>query len=161
MPNISSFLFGIIVMSGFASLSILALDSYKEKLAIALAGPVTWFIILINILTKHIFHFIKFYNIRSLLVCPDGKIRYVSDKKADLLREFYNPTDSGPCYDYPNWDELYQQEQWNVKCWNKEFIAFSTVGNLRYCPKSVWSKYEPVSIEDIKIAILNRKSENN
>ena len=134
--NWISFILGILIMSTIATVGFIIFCDKNEDYMVLLMGPVAW-------ACDKITYYIKYYNVRTLLVCPDGEIRYVNDKLADVLIECEDRE-----YHFP---EFSKHPEWNVNDWKKDFV-WCGIGNMRYTPKKVWSQYEPISKEEIKYA---------
>lgn len=141
--NWISFILGILIMSTIATVGfIIAYNKDSDYMAL-LMGPVAWFLLLIVYIYEKITYYNKYHDVRSLLICPDGEIRYVNDKLADILIE---------CEDREHhFPEFSKHPEWNVNDWKKDFV-WCGIGNMRYSPKKVWSQYEPISKEEIKYA---------
>ena len=137
------FILGFLFMSFFSTVAMLAFDNQLEKVATVFAGPVFWLVLLFNFTIIKVKNYLKFQNVRSLLICPDGQIRYINDKKADTMRECADKK-----YDFPDFNT---HPEWNVKDWNKWF-AFFDCGNMRYTPKKIWTQYEQISNQEYKYA---------
>lgn len=141
--NWITFILGILIMSTISTIGFIIFCDKNEDYMVLLMGPVAWVLILVVWACDKITYYIKYYNVRSLLVCPDGEIRYVNDKLADVLIE---------CEDREyNFPEFSKHPEWNVNDWKKDFV-WCGIGNMRYSPKKVWSQYEPISKEEIKYA---------
>lgn len=137
--NWISFILGILIMSTIATVGfIIAYNKDSDYMAL-LMGPVAWFLLLIVYIYEKITYYNKYHDVRSLLICPDGEIRYVNNKLADTMLECTDMT-----YNFPQFKD---HPEWDVNDWKKEFTC-----NMRYTPKKVWSQYEPISKEAIKYA---------
>lgn len=136
------FILGILLMSLFATIGVYLIDD-GYTFAPLLMGPIAWTVCIFILLYDKITHYLKYRNVRSLLICPDGKIRYIKDQLADTMRECEDRK-----YDFPTFVEY---PEWNVNDWNKDFV-FLDIGNVRYAPKKVWKQYEPISKEEITYA---------
>lgn len=137
------FILGFLLMSFFAFLALAAFDNDKTTRGVILSGPFSWVVFLVIFINNKLRRYLKFRNVRSLLVCPDGDIRYINDKKADTMRECADKK-----YDFPDFNT---HPEWNVKDWNKWF-AFFGCGNMRYTPKKIWTQYEQISNQEYKYA---------
>lgn len=145
------FILGILLMSLFSFLAILAFDNELGKLGLALSGPISWVVVLLLFCLSKVKDYLKFHNVRSLLICPDGEIRYINDRKADTMCNCIDKKYSFPdFYDHPEWD---------AKDWNNCFI-FIKCGNVRYAPKKVWKQYEPINKQDYEYAKEHQNNEN-
>jgi hypothetical protein len=139
-------IYGICIMSVFAMVAVMLADSGHEKLAIAFCGPAAWLWVGFIQAIRGIRIAIRHKRFKALLRCHDGEIRYIDSRKAQTMIECEDRE-----YDFVKFDEI------NVKAtrWPKEYrttLGSQTVGNMRYCPKSVWKKYEAISKEDYKYA---------
>lgn len=141
--NWITFILGILIMSTISTIGFIIFCDKNEDYMVLLMGPVAWVLILVVWACDKITYYIKYYNMRSLLVCPDGEIRYVNDKLADVLIECEDRE-----YHFP---EFSKHPEWNVNDWKKDFV-WCGIGNMRYAPKKVWSQYEPISKEEIEYA---------
>jgi len=139
-------------MSLFSFFAVLAFDNESEKLGMILSGPITWVVVLFLSCLRKTRDYFKFRNVRSLLVCPNGELRYINDKKADVMRECADRK-----YEFPNFNT---HPEWNVKDWNKCFTFFGC-GNMRYSPKKVWTQYEKISNQDYKYAKAHLADKEN
>ena len=141
--NWISFILGILIMSTIATVGfIIAYNKDSDYMAL-LMGPVAWFLLLIVYIYEKITYYNKYHDVRSLLICPDGEIRYINNKLADILIECEDRE-----YHFP---EFSKHPEWDANDWKKDFI-WCGIGNMRYSPKKVWSQYEPISKEEIKYA---------
>ena len=138
-----TFILGILTMSTIATIGFIIFCDKNEDYMVLLMGPVAWVLILVVWACDKITYYIKYYNMRSLLVCPDGEIRYVNDKLADVLIECEDRE-----YNFPKFKD---HPEWDVNDWKKDFV-WCGIGNMRYAPKKVWSQYEPISKEEIEYA---------
>ena len=107
----------------------------EDNIMIISCGPVGWLFVgiinlieLINKKTKHL-------RYKSMLICPDGKVRYCDYDYADEYCELEG-------YSFVN-RERFLQEGWNRKCWNK-YYWFEDVANTRYVPRKIWKNYEEI-----------------
>ena len=138
-----TFILGILIMSTIATIGFIIFCDKNEDYSVLFMGPTAWVLILGVWACNKITYYNKYHDVRSLLVCPDGKIRYVNDKLADILTECEDRE-----YHFP---EFSKHPEWNVNDWKKEFV-WCGIGNMRYSPKKVWSQYEPISKEEIEYA---------
>ena len=143
-----TFILGILLMSLFSFFAVLSFDNESDKLGMILSGPITWALVSCFFFLTKTRDYFKFCNVRSLLVCPDGKIRYINDKKADTMRECIDKE-----YTYP---DFYNYPEWNVNDWAKHFRPYHDCGNVRYAPKKVWTQYEQISNQEYKYAKEHR-----
>lgn len=134
--NWISFILGILIMSTISTIGIIVCNNKNEDYGVLFMGPTAW-------VCDKITYYIKYYNVRTLLVCPDGEIRYVDDRLADILTECEDRE-----YHFP---EFSKHPEWDANDWKKDFV-WCGIGNMRYSPKKVWSQYEPISKEEIKYA---------
>lgn len=141
--NWITFILGILIMSTISTIGFIIFCDKNEDYMVLLMGPTAWVLILVVWACDKITYYIKYYNVRTLLVCPDGEIRYVDDRLADILTECEDRE-----YHFP---EFSKHPEWNVNDWKKDFV-WCGIGNMRYSPKKVWSQYEPISKEEIKYA---------
>lgn len=142
---LQGFIIGVFIMSMFATIGILLMDNGHDH-AILFCGPVTWIVAVIAYCSIKFNHWITYHNVRSLLICPDDKIRYIKDQLADTMRECKDRV-----YEFPNFND---HPEWNVNDWDKKFV-WCNIGNVRYVPKKVWKQYGPISKEEIKYAKNN------
>lgn len=138
------FILGILLMSLFSFLAILAFDNELGKLGLALSGPISWVVVLLLFCLSKVKDYLKFHNVRSLLICPDGEIRYIKDRKADTMCNCIDKK-----YSFP---DFYDNPEWDANDWAKDFRPFHDYGNVRYAPKKVWSKYEKISEQEYNYA---------
>ena len=138
-----TFILGILIMSTIATIGFIIFYDKNEDYITFFMGPVAWVLILVVWACDKITYYIKYYNVRTLLVCPDGEIRYIDDRLADILTECEDRE-----YHFP---EFSKHPEWNVNDWEKDFV-WCCIGNMRYSPKKVWSQYEPISKEEIEYA---------
>lgn len=138
-----TFILGILIMSTIATIGFVIFCDKNEDYITFFMGPVAWVLILVVWACDKITYYIKYYNVRTLLVCPDGEIRYVNDKLANVLIECEDRE-----YNFPKFKD---HPEWDVNDWKKDFV-WCGIGNMRYTPKKVWSQYEPISKEEIKYA---------
>ena len=141
--NWITFILGILIMSTISTIGIIVCNNKNEDCGVLFMGPTAWVWLLVIWVCDKITYYNKYHDVRSLLVCPDGKIRYVNDKLADVLIECEDRE-----YHFP---EFSKHPEWNVNDWKKDFV-WCGIGNMRYSPKKVWSQYEPISKEEIKYA---------
>ena len=139
------FIIGILVMSTFATIGILLMDNGHDY-AILFCGPVMWIVAVAAYCSRKFNHWATYHDVRSLLVCPDGKIRYIKDQLADTMRECNDKV-----YEFPSFKD---HPEWNVNDWNKKF-TWMDYGNVRYTPKKIWKQYEAISKEEIEYAKNN------
>lgn len=126
---------GIIIMSAFSLVALSAIDDQQESLAYFCAGPVAWVIVLVaggyDLIRSAIHR--RFY--KALVVCPDGKIRYIDSSKVDNLLE----NEEGYCF--PRFNEYAKKEGWCIDDWRKEDVTYK-IASMRYAPSKVWKRYE-------------------
>lgn len=149
MDWIFGFIAGICVMSFFALMAVIAADGGHEVAMVVLCGPVAWLWVGVLKIIRLIKSSIKHSRFKALLVCPDGEIRYVDSHKAQGVvdSEKYK-------YRFVPFKALHS----DVQQWPKEYrttLGNDAVGNVRYCPKSVWSQFEKISKADYQSAISN------
>lgn len=144
------FILGFLLMSVFSFIGLLLFDNNKEDIGIIFSGPVSWIVVLVCWIDSKLRRYLKFRNVRSLLVCPDGWIKYIDDKKADTMRGCVDRK-----YDFPDFDN---HPEWDANDWAKHFVNFRC-GNVRYAPKKVWSQYEKISKEEYKYAKKHQRED--
>lgn len=140
----TTFILGFLLMSLFSFFAVLAFDNESDKLGMILSGPITWALVSCFFFLTKTRDYFKFCNVRSLLVCPDGQIRYINDKKADTMVGCIDKE-----YRFP---DFRQHPEWDVNDWAKHFRSFRDHGNVRYAPKKVWSQYEKISRQEYEYA---------
>ena len=134
-------LIGITLMSLIATIGFtIAENKGDENIIVFFLGPAFLILWIIVVILRYILKFIRYYNLRSLLVCPDGKIRYCKPQHADKFR--LSETEE---YDFPAFKDL----SVSVDLWKEEYRNFE-IANMRYCPKEVWKAYEPISKKNNK-----------
>lgn len=138
------FILGFLLMSFFAFLAVAAFDNDKTTRGVIFSGPFSWVVFLVIFINNKLRRYLKFRNVRSLLVCPDGWIRYIDSKKADTMRGCVDRK-----YDFPRFNK---HPEWDVNDWAKHFRPLHDCGNVRYAPKKVWSQYPPIGREEYKYA---------
>ena len=139
------FILGFFFMSALATIGAILLDNSHDY-GIFFMGPVMWLVILLILLDRKITHYLEYHNVRSLVVCPDGQIRYIKNQLADTMRECKDRV-----YELPSFND---HPEWDVNDWDKKFV-WCGIGNVRYAPKKVWKQYEPISKEEIEYAKNN------
>ena len=140
----TTFILGSLLMSLFSFFAILAFDNESDKLGVILSGPIAWIVVLLFFFLTKLKKYFKFHNVRSLLICPDGVIRYINDRKADIMLSCIDRE-----YTFP---DFYDNPEWDANDWAKDFRPFHDYGNVRYAPKKVWSKYEKISEQEYNYA---------
>ena len=146
MENI---ILGVCIMSCFSMLAVLMADSGHEKMAIVFCGPAAWAWMGVLKLIDVIKNIIKRKKFKSLVLCPDNIIRYIDSNKVDILFACKDRE-----YKFASFECLGVQ----ATRWPKEYrttLGKQTVGSMRYCPKSVWKRYEEISKDDYKNARAN------
>lgn len=149
------FIFGVFIMSLISTIGLLIQDNRGRILGdeidyCIIGGPIWIVIFLVFMLIKIIYEKYRKINIKSLVICPDNEIRYVDFSNANCL--VYNVEG----YEFPKFKDLNEDE--NLWGKNDRFsFAGEHGGNVRYCPKKVWKKYEPISKDVIE---LGKKKEN-
>ena len=117
-----TFILGILIMSTIATIGFIIFYDKNEDYITFFMGPTAWVLILIVWACDKITYYIKYYNVRTLLVCPDGEIRYVNDKLADILTECEDRE-----YHFP---EFSKHPEWNLNDSKKE-VGGGGSGNMR------------------------------
>ena len=143
------FIIGVLFMSLCASIGALLLDKGYD-FAFLLMGPIAWIILIVALIYNILSHYLRYHNVRSLLVCPDGEIRYIKHELVDVMRNC-NDRD----YEFPNFKE---HAEWDTDEWDKRFVCLGR-GNMRYVPKKIWNEYDPISKEEIEYAKNNPYSD--
>lgn len=138
------FVLGFLLMSLFSFIGLLLFDNNKEDIGVIFSGPVSWIVVLICWIDRKLRRYFKFRSVRSLLVCPDGWIRYIDNKKADIMCGCADKK-----YRFPDFE---QHPEWDVNEWAKHFRLLRDCGNVRYAPKKVWSMYEKISRQEYEYA---------
>ena len=143
------FIFGLLTMSLISTIGLLLQDKrgylFGEGIEYCIIGGPIWAVIyLFDLLIKFILDSHRKRNVKSLVICPDNQIRYVDFKNANYL--IYNLDG----YKFPKFVDLNEDE--NLWGKNDRFsFAGEHGGNVRYCPKEVWKKYQPISKEEIEL----------
>lgn len=149
MDWVVGFIAGVCIMSLFALFAVVAADEGNETLMIILCGPVGWLWVGVLKIIRCIKLTVKHSRFKALLICPDGQVRYINSNKAQTLVD---------CEEYEYRFVRFVDLNTKATEWPKEYqttLGKDTVGNVRYCPKSVWKKYEEISKEDYKLARTN------
>ena len=107
----------------------------EENVMIISCGPIGWLFVCILNLVAFISTKTKHLRYKSMLVCPDGKIRYCDYNLYDEYRELEG-------YSYVD-EKRFKSEGWNNKDW-KPIYRFLDVASTRYAPKKVWKNYEKI-----------------
>jgi hypothetical protein len=107
----------------------------SETLALICLGPICWLIVGIINLVAYIGKKTKRFRHKSMLVCPDGKVRYCDYNYADEYcgLEGYSFVDA----------KRFLQEGWNAKDWNS-YYRMADVASTRYVPRKIWKNYEKI-----------------
>lgn len=130
------FILGILLSSLFSTVCLLIYDSNEKQIWEILSGGIfTWFICSLGKLIYTIKESMKYHNLKSLLKCPDGEIRYINFKHVD---DFIM---SHKGYDFVNYGidllDKYPKTLWNIK-------GLGDYPNVRYSPKTVWKDFNPI-----------------
>jgi len=135
----SQIICGILIASAFATICNI-ISSYSKKhedeWIIIGGGFFSWILYGALFILESFCKDIKFHNLKSVLKCPDGKLRYISYKLVDGFIYLHN----GYCF--ANYKDLL--DEYDKKLWNKEYRNFDGSVNVRYCPKKVWKNYEQI-----------------
>lgn len=137
---LKGFILGIIIMSIFTLISIIMIDNGKENIALIFAGSAMWIWLLIIQIAKKLKKTIKGSKYKSLIICPDGQIRYRSCFNTD---EFIETHDG---YSFAHFSEYSLNENWKIEDWDSKYICCG-IGNVRYAPRVVWKRYERIKGE--------------
>ena len=140
---------GICLMSLCTLFGAIASNDGKDGLAFVLFGPGVWLYALLDNVIPDIVHWWRYRNLRSLVMCPDGEIRHIEPKKVNVLLAL----DSG--YNFVEFDDL----NVDAELWRQEHRYHDhgrLCGNVRYVPKVVWSKYQPISKETYRALLVFR-----
>jgi len=151
------FIAGFLLMSVFSTISILLFDKNSDSiLGVIFSGPVSWLLAFIAFIYREINHWIIYHDVRALLICPDGKIRYIKPNKVETMRDCADRE-----YEFPDWKDFNGKEKWNISDWKIRWQDIGYTANVRYSPKKVWKKYEPISKEEFEYAKKHRYKYNS
>jgi hypothetical protein len=130
------FILGILLSSLFSTICLLIYDSHEKQIWEILSGGIfTWLICVFGKVIYFLNNFIKYYNLKSLLKCPDGEIRYIDFKRVDNYRSSHTE------YDFAEYSmdlmDKYPKTLWTIK-------GFRDYPNVRYSPKIVWKDFNPI-----------------
>lgn len=148
------FLLGIFVMSCFATIAIHFIDDKKEKIGGIFLGPAFWVFLVCIICAQWIINFVRYHNLRALIVSKDGELLAVRTWAADAYRLVKD-------FDFPyymskdeNKKKIAQELDERANEWRKEYRQ-NGHPNKRYSPKSVWKGIKQPSIFE-QIGILKQ-----
>lgn len=142
------FLAGILVWQ-VAIVIFFLLTGEKEEKAMICGAFIPFFIIRgFYWVIRKIKSFFENYNLRSVMVCPDGELRYCKTKESRYLEGMGE-------YKFPRHTEEIKEKfpcsLWKANRYAKRFCC-DNVGSFRYAPKTVWGNFMPIDKEIIKKA---------
>lgn len=133
-----NFLFGVIVMSALTVLGMAIEDKTGKDIRLFTSGPIMWIVALLYAINFYLIESIRDSRVRSLIQCPDGKIRYCKPNKVDYIRQVEG-------YDFPKFKDV----GYPVNLW-AENRRRRLEANVRYTPRKVWKNFEPIDKELLK-----------
>ena len=133
-----NFILGIIVMSAVTTLGMAIEDKTGKDIRLFTTGPIMWVMGLAYAINFYIIESIKDSRTKSLIQCPDGKIRYCNRNKTDYIRQVEG-------YSFPKFKDVgYPVNLWADK--HRRRLE----ANVRYTPKKVWKRFEPIDKKFLK-----------
>jgi hypothetical protein len=125
-------------MSAVTTLGMAIKDKTNKEVGLITCGPVIWVIALVYAINFYLVRFIKGSKVKSLIQCPDGKIRHCNRNKVDYIRQVEG-------YDFPRFKDVgYPASLWEEK--HQRLLE----ANVRYTPKRVWKHFEPIDKKFLK-----------
>lgn len=107
----------------------------EDTMMILSYGPIGWLLVgIINLIT-YIDKKTKRFRYKSMLVCPDDKVRYCDFDYADEYCKLEG-------YSFVN-AKRFKTEGWDNKNW-KPSDRFYDIASTRYVPRKIWKNYEEI-----------------
>ena len=150
------FIIGIVCMSLFACVALIASDNDHPILTAIFLGPLAWFVVGSASIYSGIGYLYKNHAYYSLLI-KDGKYYYAKNKRHEVDALTYKFPKQDP--DSEEWKEI--KEKYG-KYWNKKH-CFNGFLNFRYTPRKVVKLLgaTPVFKSEIKFALKKKEMHDN
>lgn len=133
----------MLTMSVIATIGAGIIDNNgNTKIGFALIGPAMWATIGFCVLIDWLGTVYREWNLRAIMVDSNGNYFYCKSRDAKWFEE---------CEDERYKFASFDKEKFNPLDWDKHNQIMG-VGNQRYSPRKVWSKFQPIPKSELKYA---------